>query len=173
MIARAIAAAVVAAGLALTGAPASAQAGVESTRLADLAWLEGSWSGAGPAGSTAEVHYMAPRANVLASLFRLRTENRVVVLEAITFVETDDGILLYVRHFTPELVPLEAERALALRLTARDGDRFTFENLYDENPRSTDIERTGSDTFRAWSVLLRPDGTTDEIRVEYRRERGG
>jgi hypothetical protein len=167
--ARTVAVLVMACGLAMAAAGAGAQAGVASTRLADLAWLEGGWRGVGPGGTTAEVHYMAPRANVLPSLFRLRTEDRVVVLEAITFVETDDGILLYVRHFTPELVPLEAERALTLRLTAREGDRFTFENLFDENPRSTVVERTGADTFRAWSVLFRADGSTDEIRVEYCR----
>jgi hypothetical protein len=137
--------------------------------LADFAWLKGTWRGDGPGGATAEIHYLAPRANVLPSFFWLWTEERVVVLEAITLVQGDDGITLYVRHFSPVLEPLEAERALALTLEARHGERFFFRNIYDENPRCTVLERTSEVGFRASSQLLRSDGTMDEIRVEYRR----
>lgn len=145
---------------------------VGGTTLADFDWLEGTWRGEGPGGATAEVHYLAPRAGVLPSIFWLHSGSTVVVLEAITLVEEDDGIVLYVRHFTQTLVPLEAERALAQRLSAREGDRFVFENLYEENPRCSVLERTGPDSFRSWSVLLQDDGTTSDIRVEYRRVGG-
>lgn len=137
--------------------------------LADFAWLEGSWRGTGPGGSTAEIHYMAQAAGVLPSVFRLRAEDRTVVLETITLVEEEDGVHLYIRHFTPSLEPMEAERALALRLVERRGDCFLFENLYDENPRRGLLRRTGEDSFLSHSELLRDDGTVDEIRVEYGR----
>lgn len=137
--------------------------------LDDFAWLEGSWRGTGPGGSVAEVHYMAPAAGVLPSVFRLRTDDRTVVLEAITLVEDEQGVTLYVRHFSPALEPLEAERALALRLVERRGDCFLFENLYEENPRRGLLRRTGEDGFLSRSALVRDDGTSDEIRVEYRR----
>lgn len=148
---------------------AAAPAAPAVATLADFAWLEGTWRGGGPGGATAEIHYMAPAAGVMPSVFRLWNEDRVVVLEALTLVEEDRGLMLYVRHFTPALEPLEAERALTLRLTDRDGDRFVFENLYDENPRRSVLERTGPDAFLSRSELLRDDGTMDEIRVEYRR----
>lgn len=137
--------------------------------LADFAWLEGTWRGPGPGDATAEIHYMAPTAGVLPAIFRLWKGETVIVLEAITLVEEDAGLTLYVRHFTPAMEPLEAERALTLRLVAREGDRFVFENVFDENPRRNVLERTGPDAFRSRSVLLRDDGSTDEIRVEYRR----
>lgn len=144
---------------------------VTGVTLADFGWMEGSWRGTGPEGSTAEIHYMAPAAGVLPSVFRLRTEERTVVLEALTLVEEERGVVLYVRHFTPALEPLEAERALVLRLVERRGDCFLFENLYDENPRRGLLRRTGDDSFLSRSELLRDDGTVDEIRVEYRRVR--
>lgn len=139
--------------------------------LEDFAWLAGSWRGEGPGGAAAEVHYMPPAAGVLPSVFRLRTEERTVVLEAITLVETDAGLTLYVRHFTPELEPLEEESALELRLAERRGDCFLFENVREENPRRSLLRRTGPDGFLSRSELRRADGSEDEIRVEYRRVR--
>lgn len=137
--------------------------------LSDFAWLEGTWRGSGPGGSTAEVHYMAPEAGVLPSVFRLSKDGEIVVLETITLVEDEDGLTLYVRHFTPRLEAMEAERPLTLRLVGREGDRFLFENVYDENPRRSELERTGPRSLRSWSELLRDDGTTAEIDVEYTR----
>lgn len=155
------------------GAASSGNGSLAATTIADFAWLQGTWRGEGPGGATAEVHYLAPQAGVIPSVFWLYGDERVMVLETVTLVEEDDGIMLYVRHFTPSLVPWEAERALAQRLVAREGDRFTFENLYDEDPRCTVLERLGSDRFRAWSLLLRAGGMPDEIRVEYRRAEEG
>lgn len=153
--------------------PPDARAAAGDATLADFAWLEGTWRGEGPGGATAEAHYRAPEAHVLPSFFWLRTEDAVVVLETVTLVEGDEGIALYVRHFTPELEPLEAERALTLRLVAREGERFVFANLFDENPRCSVIERTAPDRMLSWSLLLGDDGATDEIRVEYDRVGGG
>lgn len=137
--------------------------------LSDFAWLAGSWRGEGPGGAAAEIHYMPPAAGVLPSVFRLRTEDRTVVLEAITLVETEESLTLYVRHFTPALEPLEEEGALELRLAERRGDCFLFRNVREQNPRRSLLRRTGPDRFLARSELRRGDGTADEIRVEYRR----
>lgn len=146
--------------------PVAADSGVT---LEDFAWLEGTWRGAGPDGTTAEIHYMAPLTGVLPSVFRLWRGDKVLLLEVITLVQQDTGITLHVRHFTPALEPLEAEHALTLQLVAREGDRFIFQNTRDENPRRTVLERTAPDGFRSWSELRHDDGTTGEIRVEYRR----
>lgn len=140
--------------------------------LDDFAWLTGSWRGPGPNGSTAEIHFMPPRAGTLPSLFRLRQDGRVVVLETITLVREPDGLFMYVRHFSPDLVPLEKEEALRLRLVERRGDAFHFENTVEgRNPRTTVMTRT-REGFVSRSVLTDPDGGTREIRVEYRREGG-
>lgn len=154
--------------LLLSAAPAAGQSG----SLSEFAWLEGTWTGPGPDGATAEIHYLAPEAGMLPAIFRLRKDGRVIVVEAVTLVEEDEGLAMYVRHFTPELVPLEEEAALKLRFTERDGDAYWFENVREENPRRSVIRRTGPDRVTVRSELLREDGTLDEIRVEYRRTGG-
>jgi len=151
--------------LAAPHAPAAAQ----EVRLSDFASLEGTWVGPGPDGTTAEIHYLAPEAGVLPAVFRLWEGDRVIVLEAVSLVEKDEALTMYVRHFTPELVPLEEERALELRVTGREGDTVFFENVREENPRRSEMRWLGPDRVLVRSELLRDDGSVDEIRVEYRR----
>lgn len=142
-----------------------------SVELEDFAWLEGTWRGTGPQGSTAEIHYMRPRAGVLPSIFRLWQGDRVVTLEAISLVEETDGLFLYVRHFDPQLVPMEDE-AIRLRLVERHGDAFHFENVDEgRNPRTSVLTRTG-EGFVSSSHLVDSEGETSEIRVEYERVGG-
>lgn len=88
-------------------------------------------------------------------------------------VEQDDGVHMYVRHFSPELRPMEEERAIDLRLEERRGERFVFENVRQGNPTATVTTREGPDAFASMSKLARPDGSADTIRVEYRRANGG
>lgn len=146
-------------------APALAQ----EVTVEDFRWMAGEWEGAGPGGSTAEIDYMPPRGGVLPALFRLTQGERVVVLEAVTLVDEEDGLFMYVRHFDPALVPLEKERAIRLHLIRRDGEKFYFENVNEgQNPVRSTMTRTPSG-FESRSILARDDGTTDEIRVEYRR----
>lgn len=152
-------------------APVQAQDGSDGSRgsVADFAWLQGSWQGPGPRGATAEIHFMEPSAGVLAAAFRLEQDGRVVVLEFLTVVEEEDGLHMYVRHFSPALVPMEKERAIHLRLEDRSGDRFVFDNVREGNPTVSVLSREGPDRFVSTSELARPDGTADTIRVEYRR----
>lgn len=170
-VAMAVAPAVV---LATLPAPALAQDGAagSSATLADFAWMEGSWRGPGPRGGTAEIHFMGPSAGILPAAFRLEQEGRVVVLELLTLVEEDDGLHMYVRHFSPELRPMEEEHAIDLRLEEHRGDRFMFSNVREGNPTVSVMSREGPDAFVSMSELARPDGTADTIRVEYRRTGG-
>jgi hypothetical protein len=137
--------------------------------LADFAWMAGTWRGPGPDGSTAEIHFMRPRAGGLPSVFRLWKGDRVLVLEMISLVREDGGLVMYVRHFDPALVPWEKEDAIGLRLVKREGDAFHFRNVVEgRNPRTTEMRRTDGG-FVSRSVLSDPDGSTREIRVEYTR----
>lgn len=115
---------------------------------------------------------MRPRAGGIPSIFRLWQGDRIVVLETISLVEEPAGLFMYVRHFSPELVPLEEERAIRLRLVERQGDAFHFENTVEgQNPRTSVMRRT-EDGFVSRSELVDPDGSTSEIRVRYERVGG-
>lgn len=155
-------------------APALAQDGTDgpAASVADFGWMEGTWRGTGPQGATAEVHFMEPSAGVLPAAFRLMRDGSVVVLEFFTLVEEDDGLHMYVRHFSPALRPVEEERAIDLRLEERRGDRFVFGNVREGNPTEAVMTREGRDTFLSMSELVRPDGSADTIRVGYRRADG-
>ena len=139
--------------------------------VSDFAWLEGTWRGPGPDGTVAEIHYMGPSAGVLPAAFRLVRGERVVVLEFVTLTEEEDGLYMYVRHFSPALEPMEKGHPITLRLVGREGDRFAFENVLEGNPTVAFLTRTGPDAVVSMSELARPDGSTDTIRVEYERVR--
>ncbi len=160
--------------LATFPAPAPAQDGAvgPAASVADFAWMEGTWQGPGPRGAKAEIHFMAPSAGVLPAAFRLEQDGRVVVLELVTLVDEEDGLHMYVRHFSPELRPMEEEHAIDLRLEERRGDRFVFRNVRDGNPTVTVMSRQGPGAFVSMSELARQGGTADTIRVEYRRAGG-
>lgn len=149
------------------GSDGSAAAGDAS--VADFAWLAGTWRGVGPGGAVAEIHYMEPSAGVLPSVFRLVGDGRVVVLELITLAEEEDGVRMYVRHFSPALVPGEEEHPITLRLVEGGEDRWVFENVREGNPTVGVLTRTGPDAFVSASELRRPDGSVDTLRVEYER----
>lgn len=141
--------------------------------LGEFAWLTGSWEGEGPRGSRADIHFMSAEGGVMPAVFHLWKGDRSIVLEAMTLVQEEGRVVMYVRHFDRSLVPMEHERAIALALVDRRGDAWVFENRNaGQNPRRSILTRT-PDGFASVSELVRPDGSTDEIRSSYRRAPGG
>lgn len=139
--------------------------------LAELSWLQGTWRGEGPGGGLAEIHYMAPEAGVLPSIFRLWSGEELIVMELLSLVEDEEGLVMYIRHFSEDLTPFERDHPLTIRVVEGSPDRLYFENVRDENPRVSEMVRTGPDAFTSRSELHRPDGSVDTIRVEYTRVR--
>lgn len=142
-----------------------------SVTLADLSWLQGTWRGEGPDGGVAEIHYMTPEAGVLPSIFRLWSGDDLMVIELLTLVEDEEGLVMYIRHFSSELTPFEEDHPLTVRVVEGSPDRLYFENVRDENPRVSEMVRTGPDAFTSRSELHRADGAVDTIQVSYTRVR--
>lgn len=147
------------------------EAEAPSVTLADLSWLHGTWRGEGPGGARAEIHYMAPEAGVLPSIFRLWSGEELIVMELLSLVEDEEGLVLYIRHFSEDLTPFERDHPLTIRVVEGSSDRLYFENVRDENPRVSEMVRTGPDAFTSRSELHRPDGSVDTIQVSYTRVR--
>lgn len=171
-----VVAVLVAAGPLLSLEPAAAQEGGRAAEerppevsVAGFGWLAGSWRGAGPSGTEAAIRFMEPSGGVLPAVFRLSGEGRVVLLELATMVEEEDGLHMYVRHFSPDLSSMEEDGAIDLRLAAVDGEAYRFENTRTGNPTVSVLRRTGPASFVSTSVLSRPDGSVDTLRVSYRR----
>src|ERR1700730_11513343 len=81
----------------ITPRPSPAPLTTPKPSLADFAWLEGRWRGNwGP--RVAEQTWFAPKAGVMAGLFRLVEGDKTLVLELFTLVEKPEGTAFYFRH---------------------------------------------------------------------------
>lgn len=147
--------------------PAPTPASVpQKTTLADFAWLEGRWQGTwGP--RLAEQTWSAPNAGMMLGTFRLVENEKTLVIEMFTLVEKPDGINLYIRHFTPDLVPWEKSDATVLNFVNLDGGRATFENPVNGQPKRSIFIRTDADAFISRSEIVPSEGDLQVIEITY------
>jgi hypothetical protein len=142
--------------------------------LADFVWLAGRWEGKlGASGSdkqmTAEQEWMAPKNGTTQGFFRLTDNEKTIVIELFTMRETAGGIVLYFRHFSPELKPLEETEAYHLNLTKSDGNMVRFENPVVNQLKDAILTRNGDDSYTFHGDLTGADGKPASIEVTYHR----
>jgi hypothetical protein len=140
-------------------------------KIADIAWLEGHWTGTGLGGEVEEA-WGPPLGNSMIGMFRLLKGGKTVVCELCTIQEVNGSLLLKVKHFDANLVGREEKDAsmdfplvslsqaeanfdgLTFR-KAKDGDLSVFvlfhqrngqekEELFQYRQRLTPAGRTGS-----------------------------
>jgi hypothetical protein len=137
--------------------------------LANFAWLDGRWQGNwGP--RVAEQTWMAPKAGVMVGVFREIGNDKTLVIELFSLVETPDGIEYRSRHFTPSLAPWEGSGPTVLKLAGADPARIDFENATDGNPKRVVFTRTGPDTYVSRSEIVSNQGDTQVTEITYRRQ---
>ncbi|MEP0846195.1 MAG: hypothetical protein HRF50_05150 [Phycisphaerae bacterium] len=111
-----LAAAALIAGLPLDVGYSQSAGSAPSTRetaVEKLAWMAGGWEGE-LFGSRVEEHWMRPRAGVMTGMFRMQMRSGALQ-ELLTIAEEEGTAVLRLRHFTPQLAPLD-EDALVFRL---------------------------------------------------------
>jgi uncharacterized protein DUF6265 len=139
-------------------------------KLADFTWLEGCWRGDwGP--RVAEQTWFAPKAGVMAGIFRVVENDKTLVIELFTLVEKPDGIDFYLRHFTPELMPWEKTRATVLKLAGFDAKRVDFENPVDGLPKHAILLRLDADTYTSRSEIVPDEGDPQVVEITYHRQK--
>jgi len=140
-----------------------------SATLANFAWLDGRWQGNwGP--RVAELTWMAPKAGAMVGVFRVIGNDKTLVIELFSLVETPDGIEYRSRHFTPSLAPWEGSGPTVLKLAGADPTRIDFENATDGNPKRIVFTRTGPDTYVSRSEIVSNQGDTQVTEITYRRQ---
>jgi len=150
--------------------PPTSQVVPQKPTIADFAWLEGRWQGTwGP--RVAEQCWSSPKAGMMLGTFRLVENERTLVLELFTLMEKPDGINLYFRHFTPELVPWEKFDATTLSLVTLDSRHMTFENSVNGQPKHSTFVRVDPDTFVSRSEIVPDSGETQIIEITYHRQK--
>lgn len=136
--------------------------------ITDFAWLEGRWRGNwGP--RVVEQDWLAPKAGTMQGTFRVVENEKILVIEMFTLVQKPDGIDMYFRHFTPELVPWEKADATVLRLSSLDGKRADFENPVNGEPKHAIFTRIDPDTFTSRSEIVPEQGDPQVTEITYHR----
>jgi hypothetical protein len=143
---------------------------VSTPALAQFNWLEGHWRGEW-GSRIAEQTWLEPKAGEIAGLFRLIEREKILVLEIFSLVEKPEGVQLYLRHLTPELLPWEKSDATLLKLESVDATKATFVNPVDGEPKRAIFMRLDADTYTARSEIEPETGEPQMIEITFHRQK--
>jgi hypothetical protein len=150
-----------------------------STTTDAFRWLVGRWEGrmTGAAG-IADVTFAAPAGGVITGMMRLVRDEKVLVVELISLVDTPAGMEMRFRHFSPSLESYEPTFKQNMRLTTYAADHAVFENavafdrtLMSTQPRTATWTRVDADSFVGHSDIIGDDGKPAVVEVTYHRVR--
>jgi hypothetical protein len=163
----------------LVAANASAQnTTVAPATTSDFAWLAGTWEGhmVGRAGA-ADITFTQPKAGTITGVMRLVDNDKVLVVELLSIVDTPGGTEMRFRHFSPSLDAYEPQFKQSMRLSTHSAERDVFENTtpYDKaltstQPRVTQFIRHGADEFVGRSDIIDDNGKPAVVEATYRRK---
>ena len=132
-------------------------------RLADLAWLTGTWEGEGISGPAREI-YGAPRGGQIGGHFTQSRGEGIWFYEIVTIVETGGSLEYRLKHFNADLTGWEAQDEVrAFPLVAVERDAWYFDGLT--------IRRDGADGMVGAVRIDNGDGTSREAVFRYHRTR--
>ena len=97
-------------------------------------------------------------------VFRLVREDKPVFYEFMTLRETDRGLAMQLKHFSPEMSAWEEKETFVEFLYAgADGKRVYFQGLT--------FDRVADDRLMIYLAMRKKDGSTAEERFEMTRQR--
>lgn len=108
--------------------------GKESLQLADLTWLAGTWSGRALGGEVEE-HWSMPSGGSMIGMFRLTANDKTRVIEFMTLVEEEDGVVYRFKHFNPDYTTWEPNAPLIFDLIELSDRKAVFESSVQMKPR--------------------------------------
>jgi hypothetical protein len=144
----------------------------------DFAWLAGTWEGhmVGRPGAV-DITFTQPNAGTIAGVMRLVDNDKVLVVELLSIVDTPGGTEMRFRHFSPSLEAYEPQFKQSMRLSNHSAERDVFENTtpYDKalmstQPRITQFIRHGPDEFVGRSDIIDDNGKPAVVEATYRRK---
>jgi hypothetical protein len=133
-------------------------------RLADLAWLAGTWEGQGITGQAREI-YGEPMGGQIAGHFTQARGQGIWFYEIVTIAQVGDSLEYRLRHFNEDLTGWEERNEVRrFPLVAVEGDAWYFDDLT--------LRRDGPDRMIGAVRVRNRDGTSNEVVFRYRRVRG-
>lgn len=137
------------------GEPAPAR---PAQTLDTVAWLAGSWQGS-IGGDALEESWLPPAGGAMVGLHRWLKGGEVYLYELMSFEETEEGLVLKIKHFGPGLVGREEkEESILFDLVEAADGRSVFAERDDEQERTR--------------LTYRPEGE-DGMVVIFEEERAG
>ncbi len=125
----------------------------QKATIADAAWLAGSWSGTGLGGISEEV-WSKPAGGIMMGAYRLIKDEKPVFYEMMLLLETEDTLVLRLKHFHPNFVGWEEkDKSVDFKFVKKDGDRIYFSGLT--------FEKAGKD-LKIFLAFGQKDGTARE-----------
>ena len=138
---------------------------IEGSRsVSELAWLAGHWRGEGLGGICEEI-WSAPMAGTMVGSFRLIKDGEVSFYELMVLTPEEDGIVLKVKHFTPEFVGWEEKE---------DAVRFVLEDVEPNHARFKGLTMVRDGRELEIKIRMRyDDGSTREEPIRLKRYEPG
>ena len=132
----------------------------DTASVADLAWMAGHWRGEGLGGECEEI-WSAPMAGTMVGTFRLTKDGEVQFYELLLLTREADGIVMKVKHFTPDFVGWEEkEGAVDFLLENAEPNHARFKGLT--------VDRDG-DELEIKLRMRSNDGSVREEPFRFRR----
>ncbi len=143
---------------------AAGEAGA-AAKIGDLAWLAGTWRGAG-LGGVNEEYWSAPAGGTMMGMYRLLKDERVVFYELLTLGESAGSLLITLRHFHPDLRGWEQrDDTVRMPFIKSEAGRYYFEGLT--------LEPRPDGTLTIYLVIEskdKKDGLAREVTFSYQRD---
>jgi Domain of unknown function (DUF6265) len=135
-----------------------------AAKVADLAWLAGTWTGEGLGGEIDEV-WSAPGGGAMVGYFRLVKDGKPVFYEILTLLEVEGSVELRLKHVNPDMTGWEEKQNyVTFRLVKHDATGAYFSGLT--------FRRVNPDLMEGYLALR--DQSTKQVREEkfvYRRKK--
>ncbi len=134
-----------------------------SARLADVAWLEGYWTGEG-FGGAADESWMPAKSGVMLGVFRsLKPDGSPSFYELLGIEEWEGSLRLVVKHFNPDWVGWEdKDKAVKLRLTRISPTEAAFGGVV--------FKRVADNELVVEVTMRRKDGSTNTEKLAFKRK---
>ena len=132
------------------------------TKVADLAWLSGRWTGEGLGGRVEEA-WSEPDSGSMVGYFRLVKDGKPVFYEIMTLLEADGSVEMRLKHVNPDMTGWEEKNNyVTFKLVKHDDTGAYFSGLT--------FKRVGPDQIDGYLALRnRADNTVREEKFTYRR----
>jgi hypothetical protein len=131
-------------------------------KVADLAWIQGRWTGEA-FGGTAEEVWSPPLGNTMLGMFRLVKDGKAVFYEICTFIEENDTVLLRLKHFHPDLKGWEEKDvSVSFPLIKLTKDTVWFDGLT--------FQKEPDGSLLVYLMIQPKNGKAHEEKFHYRRE---